>query len=58
MNAAARLVMRRKDIGGGIIVQPGAVMPVKLREMRDFNFSTLLAGEEFFELGFGEDCHA
>jgi hypothetical protein len=35
MNAAARLMMRRKDIDGGIIVQAGALMPVKLRAIRD-----------------------
>jgi len=58
MNSAARLEVRRKDIDDAIIVHAGRLMPLKVREERYSQFSTLLAGEKLFELGFGEDCYA
>jgi|SRR5580658_8920679 hypothetical protein len=58
INAAARLVMRRKDIDGVIMVQAGWLMLRILRAEFDFNHARLFASEKLFELGFGEDCYA
>jgi hypothetical protein len=58
MNAAVRLMMRRKDIDGGIIVQAGGLMLLILCAEFDFNHTRLFASEQFFELGFGEDGYA
>jgi hypothetical protein len=57
-NAAARRVMRRKDIDGVIMVQAGGLTLLLVWESIGPSCGELFACEKFFELGFGEDCYA
>jgi hypothetical protein len=50
--------MRRKDINGVIMVQPGGLMLLILRAEFEYSQDQLFACEKFFELGFVEDCDA
>ena len=47
MNATVRLLMRRKDIDGAIMVQSGGLTPLILREKRESNFRDYLLVRSF-----------